>query len=335
MRWRSITLDFMVLLVGVQATYAVAFHVLEINQFYTPNFGARTQGTYINPNTLYPVLLWGGALTLARYLWEATRALKWFHLASLGLCLLAIWFTYTRGAWLAVGVMCAVLLTVHREQISKPTKVASLLVMAVFLLGMLSVRTKGHLMGNPHDRSAWGRLQIWQTALSIYRQHPLIGHGVMSYRYWQNRFVTLELEQFDPLNVEAKNLFLNFAVEFGTIGLAVLGLSLWHLLRLCRYLLAQALPPEDRALTLGCYLATIGTIVAGLFDTPVLEPMRLPSSVLMMGSWGMLACVADKNLRPAAKPSFAPPRVVFALIGAIGIATCCFVCGGLYMLCSP
>ncbi|MCL6476762.1 MAG: O-antigen ligase family protein, partial [Firmicutes bacterium] len=318
-RWRSIMVDYMVFLVGVQATYAVVFHVLGVNQFYTPNFGARTQGTYINPNTLYPVMLWGGALAFARYAWEPTRALKWFHLACLCLCLLAIWLTYTRSAWLAVGAMCAVLLAAHRKQISKANMAAILLVMALFLLGTLFVRTKGHLMGNPEDRSAWGRLQIWRTAFAIYQQHPVIGHGVMSYRYWQNRFVTPELEQFGPLNVEAKNLFLNFAVEFGTIGVAVLIFSLWHVLRLCGHLLRHELGHEDRAIVLGCYLATIGTIVAGLFDTPVFEPWRLPSSVLMMGTWGLLPGIADKIPSATPVPHFGFSRFARGVMIAVAV----------------
>ncbi|NSW80740.1 MAG: transglycosylase domain-containing protein, partial [Chthonomonadetes bacterium] len=318
---RSITVDFIVLLTGVQATYAIIFHALDVNQFYTPNFGARTQGTYINPNTLYPVVLWGAALAFARYIGEPIRTLRCFHFVSLWLCLLAIWFTYTRSAWLAIGVVCGILVAVYRKQLVKPQIVFVLLIMSVFVLGTLFVRTKGHIMGNPDDRSAWGRLQIWRTAITIYRQHPLIGHGVMSYRYWQNRLVTKELAQFMPLNTEAKSLFLNFAVEFGAVGLFMLIASFWHLGRVCRYLLSQQLGHQDHAIVSGCYLATIGTVVAGLFDTPVLEAHRLPSSVLLMMTWGMVASIADKTPPTTLEPHFRFPRLVRSAIIAAGVVT--------------
>ncbi|MGC8785730.1 MAG: hypothetical protein ACP5RN_15275, partial [Armatimonadota bacterium] len=99
--------------IGAQAVYAIAYHLLDIRQFHTPHFGARTGGTLGTPNHLYPVLIMGVPLSLALALgasriWE--RAV-WFCAAALSL--LALWFTYTRTGWIALALTLPLLTVGH------------------------------------------------------------------------------------------------------------------------------------------------------------------------------------------------------------------------------
>ncbi|GIV17335.1 MAG: hypothetical protein KatS3mg022_2770 [Armatimonadota bacterium] len=291
---RVLIVDFLLFCIALQAGHAIVYHIAGINQFSTPGFGHRTQGTYLNPNVLYPVLVIGAALAYARSLTESIPSVRWIHVTVAALCLVATWMTYTRGAWLAVAAICLAALLCPRKPLVPIARTLIFLTALLFLVGALLVRTKGRLMANPDDRPAWGRVAIWKTAVSIWSQHPWIGHGLMSYPQWQDRRMSSELLEFGPRNYDAKNLFLNLAVEFGLIGVAIFVLTIWAFYRLSGYLLAQPIPETDTAILYGSRLGGLGILVAGLFDTPILEGFRFPSSVVLSTVLGVATACSQQ-----------------------------------------
>lgn len=277
------------LAIGAQAVYAIAYHMLDIRQFQTPHFGARTGGTVGTPNQLYPVVMMGVPLCLALALgasrmWE--RAL-WFCAAALSF--LALWFTYTRTGWIALALTLP-LLTIGqgapiRHRWAKRVVYA---LSAALLLATALIRTGGDLLGNPSDRSFWGRFAIWQVALTVVAQHPFIGGGVGTYPDRQRASMTEHLLSFNPMNTEPKSLYLLIPSDVGLVGLALFLLVVWRYVQLYR----QAMPrlahdPAARALVTGCTLALLSILVAGVGDSPVLEFGRTPSTFVAMAILGI------------------------------------------------
>lgn len=279
--------DFVLFCIGLQAVFAIGNHLLGINQFHTPNFGNRTQGTYDNPNVFYPLALIGAGMAFARSLTEHRRDLRLLHGLVAILCTASIWMTYTRGAWLALILMCLWALIRFRRWLPQRTRYGLVMVAVLFGVGMLFWRTGGRLLANPDDRPAWGRVAIWKVAWNIYTQRPVLGHGVMSYRLLQNRHMTPELQAFDPRNVEAKNLLLNLGVEFGAIGVLLFLLYAGSLWNLSGWLASRQDDTDSAGLGMGGQLILLGILVAGLFDTPVLESFRIPSTMAQMLVFGL------------------------------------------------
>ncbi|GIV21585.1 MAG: hypothetical protein KatS3mg023_3336 [Armatimonadota bacterium] len=284
--------------IGAQAVYAIAYHLLDIRQFHTPHFGARTGGTLGTPNQLYPVAMMGVPLGLALALgasrvWE--RAL-WFCAAALSL--LALWFTYTRTGWIALALTLP-LLTVGQDALihQRWAKRAVYTLSAALLIATALVRTGGEWVGNPNDRSFWGRFAIWQVALAVVAEHPFIGGGVGTYPERQRAHMTEHLLRFDPMNTEPKNLYLLIASDVGLLGLALFALMVWRYVQLYR----QGMPRlaghfASRALVTGCTLGLLCLLIAGLGDSPVLEFGRTPSTFLAMAVLGIAVRQLDAAL---------------------------------------
>ena len=175
---------------------------------------------------------------------------------------------------------------------------ATATVVVALVLGATLMRTGGGLAGNSHDRSFWGRVAIWQVALScVQRGEWVEGSGLGTYPIEQGRHMTRKILRFDPQNGECKCLYLNVAVEAGAIGLALLAIAIYHYARLFRIAALSALPsPIDRGLVAGIHARVVATGIAGFVDTPVLQTSRVPSTLLIFALLGIGVVVARRGL---------------------------------------
>ncbi len=288
----------LLLAIAQQCIYAIVYYILDIEQFSTPFFGSRTSGTLGNPSKLYPLCLIGIPLSLVLAETETQRHWRWFWRGMGLVMLLALALTYSRAGWLAIAVSLGYLAFSPTSPLrSQPLKrwLLSAFIIAA-LLGTAFVRTKGNLIGNPDDRSFWGRIAIWQTALKVIADHPLLGNGLNSYLQKQREHMTERLASFNPMNLEAKNLFLHIAAELGLIGLAVLGLVAWCYYQLYRFALRFFNPSsEPYAIAVGIHAALLGIIVAGLADTPILHHSRSATNFSVALLLGTLCVLVDRS----------------------------------------
>jgi O-antigen ligase len=275
-------LDFMLFCVGVQSVFAIAYYLLDINQFVTPGFGRRTSGTFFNPNVLYPVTLMGTVLAFYRATDEADRPLRQLLWLIGWLSVVATVLTFTRIAWIALAVFFILFGRFNRQRLGASFRTLLLMCAVLLIAGTLFVRTKGHIVGNPHDRSFWGRWQIWHVSLRIALDRPLLGHGFQTYLEKRDQFMTPGLKAFGPLNTEAKNLFLNVAIEFGLTGLIVLLWSIFAFLRLAHTTLRLHHDTTCSSLLHAGRDVVIVLLVCSTADTPILERHRVPSTWMLM-----------------------------------------------------
>lgn len=202
----ALLLKVLVIAIGEQCLYAIIYYFLSFNQFHTPDFGNRTSGTFVNPGSLYPLCLIGFPISLILAEMEKSLHWRWLWRAMGGVSLLALTFTFTRTGWIAFAVSAGYLafspFSPLRSQ--RPARLMLVLLIVLALSGTAFVRTMGRPVGNPEDRSFWGRFAIWQTALHVIADHPLLGNGLNTYPQKQREHMTERLKYFNPLNVEAK-----------------------------------------------------------------------------------------------------------------------------------
>ena len=290
--------QLLILVIAQQCVYAVVYHTLGLRQFHSPGFGPRAVGTFDNPSHLYPLCLIGIPISLVFAEMEVARSWKWFWRGIATIMLLALMLTYTRAGWIACGVSLGYLALSAYSPLSsrKNTRWMMIGLALILLIGAIFVRTKGRVAGNPDDRSFWGRIAIWETALKVIADHPILGNGLNTYFQKQSEHMTLNLQRFNPMNTEPKNLYLHITAEFGLTGLVIFLFLIRRYLQLYRFVI-QTFPPSDDAyaVVIGIHASLLSVFVAGFFDTPVLHFTRSASSFAVACLLGVLCSLVNQT----------------------------------------
>lgn len=225
-------------------------HFLVLGQFY------RAYGTFNQPNpfggfvNLTAVLALGILLSYLPTLWQAVKKWRlagfpWLPFLAVGMVtavsLMAVIFSWSRGAWLSLGVATAVLILFWPQK--RWQGVLLLLLGGVLLLGGLrlglvpaSIAERvtgfsedlrfGDVRGediNDDNYAVLERLAHWQAALAMAEDHPWLGVGFGNYEPAYADYALINWPY--PLG-HAHNYYLNLLAETGVIGL-VAYLVLW------------------------------------------------------------------------------------------------------------
>jgi len=220
---------------------------------------------YPNALALYlgPLLAFFLALIYSKSTLINRKLLFW----TTGLGLIALILTFSRGAWLAVLVVLAILAA---KKI--PWKIVVPFLALAITAAALLYPGKQILT----DPSASARLELYKYSARAVLQSPILGNGLSGFRH------TLESMQFkqEVLNYP-HNIFLNFWLELGMLGL----LSFFFLILVC--LKQHKLKPTPLRLAAAMFLVTI--VVHGLVDVPY---FKNDLSILF---WFMISLFYIKN----------------------------------------
>ncbi|MHA5048718.1 O-antigen ligase family protein [Streptomyces sp. SD15] len=209
--------------------------------------------------------------------------------------------SFSRGAWIATALTCAVQLGL--TGLRRALKVAAAAAAAgVILVGGFGVGTAmlqqrigsiAQVTDTP-DQSVVDRYTLWASATGIWRQHPLTGVGLKSFPEYRDGHATLALSSASDINgagvtyerqplLSPHNMYLLVLSEQGLIGLLALAGS-WLALLVCglRRLL------RDRGPGLDCALVACGLLVWLLTDF-VYGDIGGPSTVLTAVALGLAA----------------------------------------------
>lgn len=157
-----------------------------------------------------------------------------------GLCLIGIFFTYTRAAW--IGTMFASLLLLLRRGASDATtrikRVAFVGVAATFLLALALARGSRAQARVTDSNEVFFRFKLWMVGVQMAKAHPILGTGFATFgtnlvthlsQYQSALDVVGPWMKIGPSPVH--NTMLDVQVELGAIGVllyvAVL-LSVFH-----------------------------------------------------------------------------------------------------------
>ena len=192
----------------------------------------------------YNVILFGDyaayvTVLLLGYLALQPKGVSWplIALLSLGCATYAMVLSGTRGAWvappLAVAVLVVHLLTAKSSNTSTRRSAVIVALLTVVGVGLLSqhpqIQTRlasavaefqGYWTGsNPHTSLGF-RFQMWEAAVKMWQQHPIIGTGLGDYSRELAQMMASGESKMTEHFGEAHNLYFEFLGTTGLLGLA-------------------------------------------------------------------------------------------------------------------
>jgi putative inorganic carbon (HCO3(-)) transporter len=217
---------------SVEATYA-GFSSVELRNIHDDTAGFRSEGP-VSANYFALVLVVLVPLAMDRLLHAARPRLRVLAGLALGVILVALVGTYSRGAIVALGVVClAMLVWVPRRRVFQAVAVAAapILLAFVFLipsdyvdrlsaLGQLADVARGEL---PADNALRGRLSEVTAAAMMLRDHSLIGVGYGNFEIHYPRYARELALDGRREERQAHSLYLEVGAETGLIGLVAFG----------------------------------------------------------------------------------------------------------------
>jgi O-antigen ligase len=168
----------------------------------------------------------------------AVRLRRALAAAPAPICLATLYFTYSRGAWLALGAGALAALTLARPRLPRrlPVALAAIVVVVAVVLALIHAGGPGAIyrefsgsgptVGANKDRrlfslSGSSRAQYWDVAWREYEANPLLGSGAGSFqRHW------LRLRPAALPVRDAHSLYLETLAEVGPVGLLLLAAAL-------------------------------------------------------------------------------------------------------------
>lgn len=182
---------------------------------------SRANGFYGHPMTLGGWLCIFLPLLLIEFFEK--KLLKQYHwLAGLAFCICSagLVFNATRGAWLAVGIVCTVLLLYYMFK-SKRNLAVSIIFIALISTVLVNNPKFMHRLDTIDDfdkyQSNTERILMWQSAWNMFKDHPILGVGLGQYKEnYQQKYISPEAKE--PQLSHAHNNFLQMLAENGIVG---------------------------------------------------------------------------------------------------------------------
>ncbi len=187
----------------------------------------RVMGTLGHPNKLATYIESLLLLSVGAFLIEVKKWKKLLSLAILGLGLVTLIMTGSRGAWIGFMVAFVVFIFfalrnkhIDMRAIIKPAIAAVLLMVIVGIAfsGMLTERIFGDDYG-----SAESRIPMFQIAINIISAHPLGGVGINNYQVNMREYNdSVRAMRYTTIPRPVHNMYLLVAGETGFIGFAAM-----------------------------------------------------------------------------------------------------------------
>ena len=227
--------------------------------------GMRSGGP-LSPDYFAQMLVAAGALAAYLAIRAPSRRERLAGIGAVSLCLFAIVYTQSRGAFVAIAVVFAAAALCRGLRLRRVMVVAA----AVFVLGFLALPpmvrhrisdlsslSAGRTTG---DSSLRGRVAENLAAVDMIRAHPIVGVG-------PSNFELHYLAYAQRLGIDARaevrgahSLYLQSLAELGIVGSIPFFALLWLGLRRS-WSARQGAPPGLRTLAEGCFIAWLGFLV--------------------------------------------------------------------------
>lgn len=224
----------------------------DILQYIAGTQTQRAIGTSIDPNTLGATLMICGTLLVGLLVLSRSTRRRLVLLSGLGLILVALLLTYSRGSLIGLLAGCAVIATLRYRRL---WVVAGLLIVVLALSGQLAQSSfVSHLQSGiqVQDQAAAMRLGEYKDAFRLIQEYPLFGVGFGS------------APDID-LYIGVSSIYLMIAENVGLVGLAI---WLWVMASVVLLAVRGAARATSEASTLAVVGlgALVSILVAGLFD---------------------------------------------------------------------
>ncbi len=235
-----------------------------------------------NPNLLAGYLLPTSAFTAAFYFLNIGWR-KIVILISLYLQLACLYYTYSRGGWLGVVGMAAVIVIgsvfIFSGFILK-SKFWKWGIIVAFIIGLLGIavvlikspatleRLTSIFTTRGHSSNSF-RMNVWISSFNMLKDNLIIGIGPGN-TIFEKIYPLYMFSGFKALS--AYNIFLETAIETGIVGLLIFVFMLFAHTCRCIWGIIANIDYSSRVILTGCLAGLTGLVVQGMFDTVWYRP---------------------------------------------------------------
>ena len=257
-----------------------------------PGLKTRVFSTLGNPNILAAFLIMVVGLASGWVLGIGQRKISLALISLSGLAEVCILLTYSRGAWLTLGVMAVLIAAVWKHWTWKMVATGALITAGLwaaaqesFLTRLLSIRG----MFNSADSSVALRWALWESTLAMVQEHPWLGLGWGSYRFVYPEY-DFFVQNESVIIYHGHNTLLSLAAEIGIPGMLCFAI-LWGMSVVRALLAMKNADKGDKGLYFGIALALLGMAAFSLTDH-VLFNIQVAAVF-----WALVALTANLPIR--------------------------------------
>ena len=236
----------------------------------------RIVSSFLDPNFIGIVFVFLASFSLSKYLFRANLVLLFVFLLSS----ITVLLTFSRSSYLAFLCALAVI------GVLKSFKLTFLIILILFFSFMLVPQVRGRVAGAiTFDETAKARIESWQKALLIFKDHFLIGVGFNTYRYSQARYGFFENDQNlgGHSGAGSDSSLLLVAATTGIFGL---GAYIWILISIFTTVVKSS---KRSFIALGTLASFIGLVVHSQFVNSLFFPQ------IMLLLWFFVGLVSREN----------------------------------------
>lgn len=182
---------------------------------------SRANGFYGHPMTLGGWLCIFMPLLLIEF-FEKRLLDKYYWLSGIAFCVCSagLVFNGTRGAWLAVAIVCTGLIIYYMFK-SKSNLAVGIIFIALISALLVNNSKFMHRLDTIDDftkyQSNTERILIWQSAWNMFKDHPILGVGLGQYTVnYQQKYISPQAKE--PNLGHAHNNFMQMLAENGIVG---------------------------------------------------------------------------------------------------------------------
>ena len=175
----------------------------------------------------------------------------------------ALFLTFSRSAWISLGLTLALLILVRLRGLKK---MISILILVIMVAGFVAMSKDKYVVNDQLDinnrlRSIYARKDIIFYALRLVRQAPVIGIGPGNFSYFNTEYDTR-----DMVNTTVPNTYLHTLVISGVLGLGSLLTFLALIVRSGFRIINKSGLAKDGLIISGLYIGVMANLIHGLFE---------------------------------------------------------------------
>ena len=270
----NLLIKILIILAALSSIYTLATY---FSNFDFVHFEVRARALFAGSNTLGGVMVFSIIWTLTYVIHGNTSKKLWLGLAVL-LMILALIFSFSRGAWLgAIGGMISYALWERKARF----KLTMLLLIAVVLfLSIPLLRARLASIVDVFHPFTQERVHIWKASWNMIKAHPLLGVGMGNFPFAYGEYMVEGAKISQPSS--AHNIFLNIWAEGGLLALlSFVGIVVITFVKGFR--LIRSLSGLSRAVAIASFSALLGILIHNQVDTTLYSMHVGPIFWLLVG----------------------------------------------------
>lgn len=192
--------------------------------------------------------------------------------------------TQSRGAWVSLGLSLFIMLFAmisHGKSWARLMVILVLVILAVVSLvyfagDMMSSRIATITTASEGEDVSGGRFKIWQGAVGMIKERPLVGVGIGDFDHGFYRYRPLG---FNARAVYAHNDYLHMAAEMGVFAPIIMFWIFWAVIR-------EGFGKRERSpYAFGCAIGVMSLAIHGVVDFN----FHIPANMILFTVWAAIA----------------------------------------------